>query len=414
MLSFGEMVWVSRVELALLAGFCVISHAVGESLPFSGLDDLRGPYDGTGVLGEALYVQPIGKAGNLPVCAFWSSSNTSRSPFLGFGWSIPVLESRFVQLDERRWAFYQPDGYRRIFVPVKHGDGNALTGGSAWKAVVNGNSIRVTADPQDGKPKSMFFFSNGRLFRMDCEEGCFEIIYKGRVASSIVSQGKTLLEVERVSVPKKCVEFRFNGGRSKAVAVCSEATVFGEPEDSSSTPTSSKEQCLASLKTARGEVKFSYGVDDGEAFFAAGGTRWKWDVRTRKILACGDWAYTIGETDGKEDEQSFDRRHADGRHESHFYNRRTGMVRQEFADGTCQSYRVFTSGPLAYRRAKWAREMRADSSVVYTEYTYNEAGRLVGRKTKRDGEDEGVVEELLDESGRILRRRVNGKEVSVK
>ena len=58
--------------------------------------------------------------------------------------------------------------------------------------------------------------------------------------------------------------------------------------------------------------------------------------------------------------------------------------------------------------------MRADSSVVYTEYTYNEAGRLVGRKTKRDGEDEGVVEELLDESGRILRRRVNGKEVSVK
>ena len=44
----------------------------------------------------------------------------------GMGWSVPALESRFVPLDERRWAFYQPDGFVRIFVIPKRGDGKTL------------------------------------------------------------------------------------------------------------------------------------------------------------------------------------------------------------------------------------------------------------------------------------------------
>ena len=52
-----------------------------------------------------------------------------RSPLFGMGWSVPALESRFVPLDERRWAFYQPDGFVRIFVIPKRGDGKTLYGG---------------------------------------------------------------------------------------------------------------------------------------------------------------------------------------------------------------------------------------------------------------------------------------------
>ena len=403
--------------MSVASGLWAFAPAAGESLPFSGLDDLRGPYEGTGAFGEALHVQPLGTAGNWPICAVWSSGRTTRSPLLGFGWSVPALESRFVPLDVNRWAFYQPDGYVRIFVRAGQGDDNMLTGGPAWTAVLKDDLIRVTADPHDGGPKSEFSFRQGRLVSMSCEEGSFNIKYSGRVADGITSRGQSVLEVVRETSPEKRTVFRFNGGRSQTVAVCRPATVFGTQGESAAA-ISSQENCLASLQTPDGTVDFSYGGDNGEAAFQAGNARWTWDPRTRKILSCGDWIYTIGETKSHEDEvretPTFDRRHADGRHESYANNRKTGLCVQEFTNGTSRAYKVFTSGPLAYRRARWTKETGSDGSSVRTDYTYNEAGRVVYRRITREGEDAGTDEVWLDESGAIFRRRVNGKEVPLK
>ena len=173
-----------------------------------------------------------------------------------------------------------------------------------------------------------------------------------------------------------------------------------------------------SLQTPDGTVDFSYGGDNGEAAFQAGNARWTWDPRTRKILSCGDWIYTIGETKNHEDEvketPTFDRRHADGRHESYANSRKTGLCVQSFTNGTSRTYKVFTSGPLAYRRVRWTKETDGDGSSVRTDYTYNEAGRVVYRRTTREGEDAGTDEAWLDESGKVFRRRVDGKEVPTK
>ena len=404
--------------LAVASGLLASSLAEGESLPFAGLDDLCGPYEGTGVFGEALHVQPLGAAGTWPICAVWSSGRTAKSPYFGFGWSIPALESRFVPLDVRRWAFYQPDGYVRIFVQAdQHGDDKVLTGGPAWTAVLKDDLIRVTADPHDGGPKSEFTFRQGRLVRMVCEEGNFEVKYTGRVADGIVSRGKTLLEVTRDSSSEKRVTFRFNGGRSQVVAVCRPATVFG-PQGASAAPMPSQESCLATLETPDGKVEFSYGGENGEAFFQAGGTRWTWDPHTRKILSCGDWSYIIGETQNEDDEEeetpTFDRRHANGGHESYASNRKTGLFEQSFTNGTSRAYKVFTSGPLAYRRVRWTKETDGDGPSVRTDYTYNEAGRVVYRRITREGENAGTDEVWLDESGAVFRRRVDGQEVPLK
>ena len=392
------------------------SPARGESLPFSGLDDLRGPYEGTGAFGEALHVQPLGTAGNWPICAVWSSGRTARSPLLGFGWSVPALESRFVPLDVNRWAFYQPDGYVRIFVRAKQekqGNDTVLTGGPAWTAILKGDLIRVTADPHDGGPKSEFTFRQGRLVSMSCEEGSFNIRYSGRMANAIISHGRTLLEVVRESSPETRTVFRFNGGRSRTIATCRPATVFG-PQDESSAATPSEESCLASLQTPTGTVAFAYGGENGEAFFKAGNMQWTWNPRTRKILSCGDWSYLIGKTKKKEGALTFKRRHVDGSRESYTNNRQTGLFVQEFANGTSRACKVFTSGPLAYRRVRWTKDTAGDGSSVRTDYSYNESGRVVYRRITRDGEDAGTDEVWLDESGRIFRRRVDGKEVPLK
>ena len=409
--------WKLKLFLAV-SSLWAFTPAEGVSLPFAGLDDLRGPYEGTGMFGEALHVQPLGRAGKWPICAVWSSGRKTMSPYLGFGWSIPALESRFVPLDVRRWAFYQPDGFVRIFVQAERGDGNVLTGGPAWTAIVKGEVIRVTADPHDDGPMSEFIFRQGRLVRMNCEEGSFEVKYRGRLANSIVSHGRTLLEVTSESSPEKRVVFRFSGGRSQQVeAICRPATVFGAPGASSATMPS-EESCLARLQTPAGTVDFSYGGQNGKAFFQAGDMHWTWDVYSRKILSCGDWKYVISQTNYNEDElketPSFDRRHSDGRQESYSNNRYTGLLVQKFTNGTSRTSKVFTSGPLAYRRTRWTKNTNRDGSSVRTDYTYNEAGRVVYRRITREGKDAGTDEIWLNESGAVFHRRVNGQEVPLK
>lgn len=398
---------------ALLFGLWASFPAEGASLPFAGLDDLKGPYEGTGASGEALHVQRLGDAGGWPICAFWSSARVVRSPLLGFGWSVPALESRFVPLDERRWAFYQPDGYVRIFVRTARGDDNELTGGPAWTALRKEDSIRVTADPRDGGPKSEFVFRQGRLVRMVCEEGDFEIKYAGRTADRIVSRGKPLLEVVRESAPEERVVFRFNGGRSQAVAVCRPATVF-LLQGASAGAVVAQEKCLASLQTPTGTVMFNYGGERGEAVFAAGETRWTWDPRTRHILTCGAWIYTIGEAKEEEGGPPFARRRADGCRESYAFNRKTGLFVQTFTNGTSYAHKVFTSGPLAYRRPRWTKETASDGSSIQTAYSYNEAGRVVYRRITRTGGQAGTEEVWLDDAGKIFKRRKDGREVPQK
>lgn len=385
--------------------------AEGGSLPFEGLDDLCGPYEGTGASGEAFHVQPLGDAGPWRICAYWSSARTESSPWLGFGWSIPALESRFVPLDERRWAFHQPDGYVRIFVRTGHDDGVLrLSGGSAWTAECRGESIRVTADPKDGGPASRFVFRQGRLVRMTCEEGAFEIGYTGRTADRILSRGRTLLEVVRKKAPDECVVFKFNGGRSQVVATCLEATVFVAHGDS--VPEASQKKCLASLQTADGLIPFTYGGEYDEAFFTAGGTRWTWNTRTRKILSCGDWTYTIGEPKHKDEGLLFKRRRrSDDSTESYRSSRKTGMLVQVFTNGTRRASQVFTSGPLAYRRVRWMEVTNRCGDIARADYTYDEEGRVVYRRITREGGKKKKDEVWLDKTGRIVRRRVNGEEV---
>ena len=54
-------------------------QSAGESLPFERLDDIRGPFEGTGIRGDALYVRELGRIGNLPLQAYWSSARLNSS-----------------------------------------------------------------------------------------------------------------------------------------------------------------------------------------------------------------------------------------------------------------------------------------------------------------------------------------------
>ena len=63
---------------------------------------------------------------------------------------------------------------------------------------------------------------------------------------------------------------------------------------------------------------------------------------------------------------------------------------------------------------RWTKETGSDGSSVRTDYTYNEAGRVVYRRIRREGERSETDEVWLDNDGNVFRRRVNGEEVKAK
>lgn len=392
------------------------AYARAESLPFARLDDLRGPYYGVGANGDALYIHPLGNAGAWPIRAYWSSARQERSPLLGYGWCIPALESKFVPLDERRWVFYQPDGFARVFVRTEREADGVLSGGAAWKATVRGGTIRVVADPHDGGPKSEFMFSQGRLIRMVCEEGEFDIGYSGRVAERITSREKVLLEVVRKQEQEGRITFRFNNGKSHTVATLRPVTVFRTSAQEMEV-TALRESCLVAFSSINGRTtaRFAYGGTDAEAFFQANDDTWRWNPRSRRITAHGGWTYSVTGPSNEWDEPSVVRNREDGRKESHHYDRKSGLCVQQLPDGTLRESKMFTSGPLAWRRARWTKDTSKEGACVRTDFAYDEAGRVFYSRTTRKGfgATDGKEEFWFNDKGVAMRRRLNDEEVPV-
>ncbi len=386
--------------------------ASAASLPFADLADVSGPYEGTGARGDAFYTCKLGDAGNLPVCAFWSSARLERSPFFGLGWCIPLLESRFEPAGDGCWRFQQPDGFVRMFIKPENGDGRTLSGGRAWTAVVDGDNARVVADVEDGGVKSEFHFVKGRMIRMVCEEGDFEIRYSKGVAERIVSGGKTLLSISIQGGTTRKLDFSFNGGRERALASCRESRLFGERGDSYAV-LSIQEFCLAELILNDGtKTEFGYSGEGVEAFFAAGDRRWVWDPSSRRIISYGKWRFTIGEPKEVWNEPSFTRKDVTGGEDFFLNDRKTGIRTERFADGGARSCRVFTSGPLVGRRLRWIERKNADGVPMRAYYVYDGEGRLFYRRATR-GKDNELVETWYDHDGLMTRRRVKGEYYSV-
>ena len=75
---------------------------------------------------------------------------------------------------------------------------------------------------------------------------------------------------------------------------------------------------------------------------------------------------------------------------------------------------MFTSGPLAWRKARWMRETFADGREVRTDFAYDEAGRMFYRRTTDKGRNGDTEEMWFDAKGAPVRRKLNGEELPLK
>ena len=396
----SKIIHIAWIVSALIAG---LSKA--ESLPFDGLDDIRGPFEGTGIRGDAFYMLALGNAAGLPIRAYWSSANVGSSSVLGFGWSIPAFESRFIPLDEGgRWAFHQPDGYVRIFTRSRRKKAGpsaekefTLYGGPAWRAQVKGRRVTVTADPGDGGAPSKFHFQNGRLVRMSCEEGDFEFKYIGRKFDQIVSQGETAVKFIPAGKGKEESALVINekDGVKRIAVVLRPAAVFARREKEE-TPRTDKRNCLSSLALpGREKLEFSYGSDPENVTFTAGDSQWTWDARTGFIKSHNGWNYDIAAPKTEFDEPRFFRENAAGDQEIHWYERSKGRLLRKFRDGSMLVRQMHTSGHMAYRRVRFERRTNPDGSVRDTEFDWDEQGRLFCKRVTSNESGEEKTEEFF-------------------
>jgi hypothetical protein len=249
---------------------------------------------------------------------------------------------------------------------------------------------------------------------MEAEEGKFEIRYVNRQAESIVSGNKTLLSIVRVAKPSAHTVFQFENGRRVAL-FCREFSVLTEPDEYSECQIE-KKRCLAEVRINGGRsVAFSYDAGSDEAEFSVNGEKWTWDAKTRYVKTQGDWTYEIKPPAKEGDEPAYVRTHRDGRSESCRNERSSGKYRRVYTDGSVRERQVFTSGPLAYRRTKWSMFTDPDGVERNTVFTYDGKGRLYHRRNTSSEPGKEMQEDIwFDPGGKIIRRRIDGKEVPLK
>jgi len=296
--------------------------AEGASLSYEGLADLRGPYDGTDWLGHAFYTIRLGEAGRLPVYACWSSAAGVSSPWLGCGWSLPLVESRVFPIGERTLELHLPDGYVRYFHKGRDG---RFVGGRYWVADRKEDDVRVTADSKDGLPKSVFVFVRGRLVRMECEEGVYEFRHDARNGDSVISHGKTVLSVRTDPGDPNIVRLEVGGSRitvQKGVG-----------------------SRLVELSLADGTRRtFSYGDEGGRGLFETEGETLMWDAESRALVSRNGCRFSVGRRPNSASGPKIERIDAAGNVESYFHDVLKGVTEETFPDGRKVITRRFTSG----------------------------------------------------------------------
>jgi hypothetical protein len=290
---------------------CGISWMLPQS-HFNGVDDQ----------GHVFYAEKIGEIDlgedlKIPLYINFESDRETASPYLGKGFELSLLESRFVQLSETSFKMYQPDGWCTSFGRGSV-DETVLNGSGGWKAEINGDYINAYAKCGWG-----IRFYKGHINLLTTPKGQkLEYIYSGDAISAINLNGKAVLTVERESTGK-VKALLLNGKRM-------EITLGEKPAVQSVAGqyvVSRIEQSLKAIDPADGPSKsFEFAVNDKvqptlRITSKEGIERLlTWDPTTKRIIADNDWQYQINGNPDSDADASIMRTNAVKQIEYWFYD----------------------------------------------------------------------------------------------
>lgn len=427
---------MKRILLSAIACICWTMNAMGQMSDRVGATLADGSLEGTDAVGHAIAAYALG---TLPddghtIFAYWSSEDWGGITTLGYGWRIPLFESRIFPDSMDSLVMYGPEGNRAKFLRTNKKDPNVYQGRHGSGCIVKGSEIRYYQKLKDKKQPNLIF-RNGRLAAINGNNGkSLEIHYSADgVFERLTCGGKVLCRMKVDGKDGRIRKFEFaTGSRVECLLGLVRIAGLGSGERVRLAERSS----VIQLKIGERLHRITHGLTkDGKAMFTGGDRTYTYDPKSRLLLSLNDWTYTITEVDPLRRTAHFVRRRSDGETEEEYVNEKTGMRIRE-RKGWRHVWRVFTSGKNLYGRRRWMEEFYPQGYGSRTEYTYDEKGvLLMTRKTNRKSGETidtrftaagrvgyfkitqkggGFLEYWLDvKDGRLLRTMKNGDGQSV-
>lgn len=341
---------------------------------------LKGPFEGVDKQGHALLIQKLGDIETsvgvkFPFYAYFKSDSASRSPVAGYGWCVPLLESRIVQTSSDLFCVYQPDGFQRYFVRDKT-DPSLLRSKRPWSAKITGSVITAQCACRD-KRHAKLVYRQGRLVAMEAKEGSFDFAYDGNVVAEIKEGGRVVLATQINRKTGDVAGLKLVKGRSILIEQGKRPqiqVVKGKPSVAGSIAS------LGGLTLADGSVQtFEYGVQATNEVLRLPDREIVWDAVTKTIKKDGEWTYSVTLARAAWNNAAIGRMNAKGQKEFQHNDLEKGIETVENVDGVRRITTRFMSGKLRGRVRK-EEEIRDGVRKTLRDYAYDEKGQLMRMK----------------------------------
>lgn len=386
--------------LALAAGTVISLMNFLPSARGCGLDWVlpRNHFEGVTNQGHVSYWEKIGEVdcGDglvLPLHINFSSRRDggAPSPYLGRGWLLALLESKFVQEGEDRFNMIQPDGLNNLFLRAEKG-GSVLNGSSGWKGEIKGDTISAWASCG-----WKLVFTNGRIASMTTAKGRkLDWIYEGGKVSELREGNATRLKVEYGADGRMQALALPGGGERILVAQDKKPrvqTVAGQ------NVVAGVDNSLSRLVLADGrEQEFTYGTDEKTrptlevgaveyspriaALDNAFGRQVVWDPQSKLVVRAGEWNYQITPAKNASSNAAIGRTNTQKQHEYWFRDDADGEETVLTSLGDRMTTKWFTSGNLSGKLRSIRLVNNQGNSIIY-KADYNEHAQMI-REQKKD------------------------------
>ncbi|MCF6311709.1 MAG: hypothetical protein L3J39_04590 [Verrucomicrobiales bacterium] len=184
----------SRTLLAI----CLFAQSACYAGSFSGLAFHDGVQDSSGKLAFTCDLDDIllPEDGWLPIQLAFYPSREGEGAALGYGWTVPLLDSRVMETSESSFVCISPDGQSHPFDVVR-GEKGKFTNKQGWKATVKGGRVEVIT-PNNTRLN----YTNGRLRELRCNDDSL-VLTISRESNGLgevkTKDGKVLLALRETS-----------------------------------------------------------------------------------------------------------------------------------------------------------------------------------------------------------------------
>ena len=325
----------------------------------------------------------LGDGLEFPLIINFRSDWQRKSPYLGQGWIVPLLDSHVVQRDANAFDMISPDGYTFSFGRDPKNP-TILSGSKGWKGEIKGNTITVHATCG-----WKLVFEKGLLTQMSTPNNRVVEIRRDRegVARDVVSGATQLLRVERdlegevvgLSLGSAGEMIKLEQTKRPIMETIAGRNVVGGQTKS-----------IGMIEQADGTQKeYRYGVAEKlepmmEVLTNRENSRkFTWDPETKRILSDGDWKYDIEPAAVVGHNAAMGRTNTKGQKEFWHYNQAKGEEIVQGIDGVKKKVSWFTSGIMSGKVRAIITE-REDDLVKYIETrSYDETGRVLRHRLIR-------------------------------